>query len=97
MTLILRDPVLHESTDDDDCTVFSYFCQAHERFYRREACGQGPHLLALHCERHGPESMWPQPLTLMFPEGFEPPLSKAQLSWLQEEGMPHERDPKETA
>ncbi|MFF5900910.1 hypothetical protein ACFY8O_34040 [Streptomyces argenteolus] len=85
MTLIVRDPGYHEPTDEDNCAVFSYFCQAHDRFYQREACGEGPHLIALHCEEHGPESMWPQPLTLMFPEGFEPPLSEAQLSWLQAE------------
>ncbi|MFJ6088361.1 hypothetical protein ACIQI8_44110 [Streptomyces sp. NPDC092369] len=85
MTLIVRDPGFYEPTDEDDCTAFSYFCQAHDRFYQREACGEGPHLVVLHCEEHGPESMWAQPLTLMVPEGFEPPLSKAQLSWLQAE------------
>ncbi|MEU2762009.1 MULTISPECIES: hypothetical protein [unclassified Streptomyces] len=85
MTLIVRDPGFHEPTGEDDCTAFSYFCQAHHRRYQREACGEGPHLIALHCEEHGPESMWPQPLTLMFSEGFEPPLSEAQLSCLQAE------------
>ncbi len=55
------------------------------RFYERETCEEGPHLVALHCEECGPESMWPQALTLMLPKGFEPPLSKAQLSWLQAE------------
>lgn len=85
MTLIVRDPGFYEPTDEDDCTVFSYFCQTHDRFYQSEACGEGPHLVALHCVDHGPERMWPQPLTLMFPEGFEPTLSEAQLSWLQAE------------
>lgn len=85
VTLIVRDPGFHEPADEDDCTTFSYFCQTHDRFYGRETCGEGPHLVALHCEEHGPESMWPQPLSLMFPKGFEPSLSKAQLSWLQAE------------
>ncbi|MEU0357263.1 hypothetical protein [Streptomyces cyaneofuscatus] len=85
MTLIVRDPEFHEPSAEDDCTVFSYICQAHDRFYQREACGEGPHLLVPHCENHGPENMWPQPLMLLLPEGFEPPLSKTQLSWLQAE------------
>ncbi|MFS0693246.1 hypothetical protein [Streptomyces nitrosporeus] len=85
MALIVRDPGLHEPADEDDCTVFSYFCQAHNRFYRREDCGEGPHLVALHCAEHGPESMWPQPHMLGLPEGFDPPLSKAQLNRLQAE------------
>ncbi|MDF9808714.1 hypothetical protein M2436_007261 [Streptomyces sp. HB372] len=98
VTLIVRDPGFHEPADEDDCTTFSYFCQTHDRFYGRETCGEGPHLVALHCEEHGPESMWPQPLSLMFPKGFEPSLSKAQLSWLQAEwedayGMIRKRRP----
>ncbi|MFE7511888.1 hypothetical protein ACFU8I_11775 [Streptomyces sp. NPDC057540] len=85
MTLIIRDPDLYEPTDEDDCTVFSYFCQTHGRFHQRDACGDGPHLVALHCEEHGPESMWPQPHMLMFPKGFEPSLSEAQLGRLRAE------------
>ncbi|MFF7205493.1 hypothetical protein [Streptomyces sp. NPDC008141] len=85
MTLIVRDPDFYKPTDEDDCTVFSYLCLSHDRFYQREACGEGPHLVVVHCEEHGPESMWPQPHTLMFPEGFEPQLSKTQLNWLQAE------------
>ncbi|MEU6878884.1 hypothetical protein [Streptomyces sp. NPDC046712] len=85
VTLIVRDPGFHEPTDEDDCTTFWYFCQAHDRTYQHETCGEGSHLVALHCEEHGPESMWPQPLMLMFPAGFEPPLSEAQLGWLQAE------------
>ncbi|GAA3507403.1 hypothetical protein [Streptomyces showdoensis] len=85
MTLILRDPGLHEPTDGDDCTVFSYFCRSHDRFYRHEACGEGQHLVVLHCEDHGPESMWPQPHMLALPEGFDPPLSEAQLDRVRAE------------
>ncbi|MER5552885.1 hypothetical protein ABT001_14580 [Streptomyces sp. NPDC002793] len=85
VTLIIRDPGLHAPADEDDCWRFSYFCQAHGRTYQHEACGTGPHLLALHCGEHGPESMWPQPRMLMFPAGFEPPLSEAQLRWLRAE------------
>ncbi|MFF2011793.1 hypothetical protein ACFVWY_22310 [Streptomyces sp. NPDC058195] len=83
--LVVRDPGFHDPPDGDDCTRFWYVCQAHDRVYRHEACGEGPHLLALHCEEHGPENMWPQPRMLLFPEGFEPRLSEAQLSWVQAE------------
>ncbi|MFD0353128.1 hypothetical protein ACFVHW_05160 [Streptomyces sp. NPDC127110] len=85
MTLILRDAGFHEPADEDDCTVFSYFCQTHDRFHQNDACGEGPHLVALHCEEHGPENMWPQPLMLAFPEGFAPALSEAQLCRLRAE------------
>ncbi|MEU2391320.1 hypothetical protein [Streptomyces sp. NPDC007369] len=85
VTVIVRDPGFHEPTDEDDCTVFWYFCLAHDRVYRHEHCGEGSHLLALNCEEHGPENMWPQPEMLMFPEGFEPPLSEAQLEWVLSE------------
>ncbi|MGW0908786.1 hypothetical protein [Streptomyces sp. NPDC002853] len=83
MTLVVRDPGFHEPTDDDDCTTFWYFCLPHDRAYRHEACGEGPHLLVLRCERHGAENLWPQPRMLMFPAGFDPPLSQAQLGWVQ--------------
>jgi hypothetical protein len=85
VTLVVRDPGFHEPADEEDCRVFSYFCRTHDRFYRHEACGEGPHLVALHCEEHGPESMWPQPLMLLFPAGFEPPLSEEQLAWVRAE------------
>ncbi|MFE1555471.1 hypothetical protein ACFW6V_10805 [Streptomyces sp. NPDC058734] len=85
MTLILRDVGFHEPADEDDCTVFSYFCRTHDRFHRHGACGEGPHLVALHCEEHGPENMWPQPLMLTLPEGFEPALSEVQLCRLRAE------------
>lgn len=85
MTRIVRDPGFHEPADEDDCWVFWYFCQAHDCHYRHETCGEGPHLIALHCEQHGPESMWPQPLMMMFPEGFDPPLSDAHLTWVRAE------------
>lgn len=39
MTLIVRDPGFHEPGDDDDCTRFRYFCQAHDRVYRQRAEG----------------------------------------------------------
>jgi hypothetical protein len=85
VTLIVRDPGFHEPGDDEDCTRFWYFCQTHDRVYRHQACGAEPHLVALHCEEHGPESMWPQPLMLMFPEGFDPLLSEDQLDWARAE------------
>ncbi|MER5207535.1 hypothetical protein [Streptomyces sp. NPDC002825] len=83
MTLIVRDPGFHEPSDEDDCSSFGYYCQTHDRHYRHESCGEGPHLIALYCSEHGLESMWPQPLTLLFPEGFTPPLSDVQLAWAQ--------------
>lgn len=83
VTHIVRDPGFYEPTEDDTCSVYWYFCQTHDRHYWHEACGQGPHLIALHCEEHGPENMWPQPLMLMFPEGFAPRLSTAQPAWIR--------------
>ncbi|MYT69635.1 hypothetical protein GTY60_08050 [Streptomyces sp. SID8367] len=85
MTQIVRDPGFYEASDADNCTRFGYFCQAHDRPYRHEGCGGGPHLIALDCQEHGPENVWPQPLMLMFPEGFDPLLSDAQLAWLRAE------------
>jgi hypothetical protein len=85
VTQIIRDPGSYEPTDEDDCTTFWYFCQSHDRVYRHEACGEGPHLVLLHCEDHGPENMWPQPLMLMFAEGFDPLLSDTQLDWVRAE------------
>ncbi|MFJ8108814.1 hypothetical protein [Streptomyces sp. NPDC096132] len=85
VTLIVRDPGFYEPTEDDDCSTFGYFCRSHDRFYRHEACGEGAHVVALHCELHGPESMWPQPLMLALPEGFVPPLTDEQLAWVQTE------------
>ncbi|MFD7492429.1 hypothetical protein ACFV8T_08410 [Streptomyces sp. NPDC059832] len=82
--MIVSDPGFHEPSDDD-CSVFGYFCQAHDRPYRHESCGEGPHLIALNCQEHGPENMWPQPAMLLFPEGFDPPLSEAQLAWVRAE------------
>ncbi|MFB0630737.1 hypothetical protein [Streptomyces sp. AB3(2024)] len=79
MTVIVRDPDFHEPTEEDDCRRVGYFCRTHDRPYRHEGCGEGTHLIALHCDEHGPESMWPQPRMLMFPEGFDPPLGDAQL------------------
>ncbi|ANP56448.1 hypothetical protein AVL59_11620 [Streptomyces griseochromogenes] len=81
MTVIVRDPGFHEPADADDCSVFWYFCRTHERPYRHEACGDGAHLIALHCREHGPENFLPDPRMLMFPAGFTPPLSEAQLTW----------------
>jgi hypothetical protein len=85
VTQIVRDPHFHEPADEDDCTAFGYFCQSHGRAYRPGDCGDGPHRVALHCEQHGLENMWPQPLMLMFPAGFDPPLGQDQLSRLQAE------------
>ncbi|MFD5079875.1 hypothetical protein [Streptomyces sp. NPDC058371] len=82
MTQIVRDPGFYEPNDEDDCSTFGYFCQTHDRHYRHETCGEGRHLIALHCQEHGPENMWPQPLMLVFPEGFDPPLSGTQLAWV---------------
>ncbi|MFF3891456.1 hypothetical protein [Streptomyces sp. NPDC001914] len=83
--LIVRDPGLYEPSDEDHCSRFGYFCQTHDRPYSHESCGEGDHVIALDCQEHGPESMWPQPLMLMFPEGFDPPLSDAQLAWVRAE------------
>lgn len=85
VTQIVRDPGFYEPSDEDGCSRFGYFCQAHDRFYSHESCGEGPHLIALDCQEHGPESVWPQPLMGMFPEGFDPPLSDAQLAWVRAE------------
>ncbi|MET9515463.1 hypothetical protein [Streptomyces sp. NPDC002994] len=85
MTEIVRDPDFYEATDEDDCSAYRYFCQAHDRYYSHEACGEGPHLIALRCEDHGLENMWPQPLMLRFCEGFTPSLSEAQLAWARSE------------
>ncbi|WP_408992656.1 hypothetical protein [Streptomyces sp. 1268] len=86
MTVIVSDPGFHEPGGDDHCSAFGYFCRAHDRPYRHESCGDGPHLLVLDCREHGPENMWPQPRMLLFPEGFDPPLSDAQLAWARAEG-----------
>ncbi|MFJ9818668.1 hypothetical protein ACIRU3_26115 [Streptomyces sp. NPDC101151] len=83
--MIVRDPTFHEPTEEDDCWRFGYFCRSHGRHYLHESCGEGPHLVALHCEKHGPENMWPQPNMLMFPAGFDPLLSDAQLAWTKAE------------
>ncbi|MGW1031629.1 hypothetical protein ACWD4Z_05485 [Streptomyces antibioticus] len=85
MTQIVRDPDFYEPMDEDDCSVFWYFCQTHDRHYRHNDCGEGAHLVALHCEQHGAENMWPQPLMLMLPEGFSPLLSDVQLAWVRSE------------
>ncbi|MFE9764314.1 hypothetical protein ACFYPC_07230 [Streptomyces sp. NPDC005808] len=85
VTQIVRDRDFYEPTEEDDCSTYSYFCLTHDRHYWHEACGEGAHLIALHCEQHGPENVWPQPLMLMFPEGFAPRLSEAQLVWAQSE------------
>ena len=85
MTTIVCDPGFHEPAAEDDCTTFGYHCQTHDRPYRHESCGEGSHLIALRCGRHGPENMWPQPLMLMFPEGFTPPLTDAQLAHARSE------------
>lgn len=81
VTVIVRDPGFYEPGDEDDCVRVWYVCRSHGRPYLHEACGEGDHLIALHCEEHGPENVWPDPRMLMFPEGFSPPLSAAQLSW----------------
>jgi hypothetical protein len=83
VTRIVRDPGFHEPSDEDDCSTFGYFCQAHDRHYWHESCREGPHLIALHCQEHGSESMWPQSLMLTFPAGFDPPLSDAQPAWVR--------------
>jgi hypothetical protein len=54
--------------------------------YWHESCGDGPHAIALHRQEHGLESMWPQPLMSMSPEGFAPRLRHAPLSWVRAEG-----------
>ncbi|WP_418961096.1 hypothetical protein [Streptomyces tritici] len=82
-TLIVCDPGFYDPTDEDDCTVFSYFCQTHDRTYAYESCGPESHLLALHCRDHGLENMWPQGKMMLFPEGFEPRLSDEQLAWIR--------------
>ncbi len=48
-----------------------------------EQCGEGPHLLAWHCEGHGPLNRWLGQRFMTFPEGFDPPLSEAQLAWIR--------------
>ncbi|WP_239516314.1 MULTISPECIES: hypothetical protein [unclassified Streptomyces] len=85
VTIVVRDPGFHEPADEDDCWNFWYFCQAHDSLFREEPCRGGPHLVVSHCEEHGPENVWPQPLMLLFPEGFDPPLSAEQLAWVQAE------------
>ncbi|MEU1493865.1 hypothetical protein ACFYPA_13245 [Streptomyces sp. NPDC005775] len=84
MTTIVRDPGFYEPTEEDDCWTFGYLCQTHDRPYRYASCGEGPHVIALHCGEHGLENMWPQPLMLLFPEGFDPLLSATQLAWAAE-------------
>ncbi|MEU1200334.1 hypothetical protein ABZ446_29480 [Streptomyces sp. NPDC005813] len=86
MTQIVRDPDFYEPADEDDCTTIWYFCRSHDRVHRHEHCGEGPHLLAFHCEDHGPENMWPQPVMLMFPDGFEPRLSDVQHDLARDPG-----------
>ncbi len=41
MTQVVCDPDFYEPTDEDDCSVFSYFCRTHDRYYWHEACGEG--------------------------------------------------------
>jgi hypothetical protein len=83
VTIVVRDPGFYEPTDEDNCTTFGYFCQTHDGPYRGDACQGGPsHLIALDCGDHGLESMWPQELMLMLPEGFAPPLNDEQLAWV---------------
>ncbi|MFJ6796610.1 hypothetical protein [Streptomyces sp. NPDC091268] len=84
VTVIVRDPGLYEPTDEDECRSVWYFCRTHGAVLGGP-CGQGDHLVASHCEEHGPENVWPQPLMLLFPEGFDPPLSEAQLAWVRAE------------
>ncbi|MGX1508022.1 UNVERIFIED_CONTAM: putative esterase [Streptomyces graminofaciens] len=83
VTQIVRDPGFREPSDEDDCSTFGCFCQAHDCHYWHESCGEGPHIIALRCQEHGPESMRPQPLMLMFPAGFDPRLSDAQPAWVR--------------
>ncbi|MFE6979178.1 hypothetical protein [Streptomyces sp. NPDC057682] len=80
VTVIVRDPAFHEPGDGDDCSVFGYACRTHGRAYGRGVCGEGAHLIALECQEHGLENMWPQPRMLLIPEGFDPPLGEAELA-----------------
>ncbi|MEY9875985.1 hypothetical protein ABH931_005492 [Streptacidiphilus sp. MAP12-33] len=85
VTVIVRDPGFADPPDADDheCSLYWSICQTHERPYIHEQCGEGPHLIAHHCEGHGPVNIWPDQRMLMFPEGFDPPLSEAQLAWVR--------------
>jgi hypothetical protein len=86
VTIVVCDPGFYEPTDEDNCTAFGYFCQSHGVPFRGKACQGGPsHLIALNCRDHGLESMWPQALMLMLPEGFTPPLNDEQLAWVRSE------------
>ncbi|MFJ9023424.1 hypothetical protein ACIRPU_26165 [Streptomyces sp. NPDC102259] len=71
VTRVVCDPDFYEPVDEEDCSTFPYFCQTHDRYYRHDDCGEGAHLVAVHCERHEPENMWPQPL-MMVPGGVLP-------------------------
>ncbi|MFD7867112.1 hypothetical protein [Streptomyces sp. NPDC059783] len=85
VTVIVRDPAFHEPGDGDDCAVFGYACRTHGRAYGRGVCGEGAHLIALECQEHGMENMWPQPQMLLFPEGFDPPLGETELARIRTE------------
>lgn len=47
--MLVRDPGFYEPTGEDGCERFWSFCRAHDQTYGHESCGEGPHLLALHC------------------------------------------------
>jgi hypothetical protein len=86
VTIVVRDPGFYGPTAEDNCTTFGYFCQARGGPYRGDAYQGGPsHLIVLDCGEHGLESMWPQGLMLMLPEGLTPPLNDEQLAWAPSE------------
>ncbi|WP_232662785.1 hypothetical protein [Pseudonocardia sp. TRM90224] len=77
------DPMAEESETVCDRSWVGYRCLTHDQPWSRggEFCSDNDrHEIALECGVHGLEAMWPQPIMLMNPEGFDPPLSAAQLA-----------------
>lgn len=88
VTVLLRRPGFHEPTDDEyggvcEAARRGYHCVTHDRPWSHGG-GDCPdhdhHEIALVCGAHGFEVLDPQPLMLVHPAGFDPPLTDSQLA-----------------
>jgi hypothetical protein len=94
ITMVLRDPSFYDRWGDTDAQGCEYLEGDHDGLWVRYRCithdqvylpggldcpDHVAHEIALECEAHGLEGIWPQPLMLAKPAGFDPPLTARQL------------------
>jgi hypothetical protein len=90
VTTVLRMPGFYEPTDEDGdggmcvgADGVGYHCLTHDEPWRPGGayCPEHDHHeIAVICSAHGLETMSPQPIMLLNPEGFDPLLTEAQLA-----------------